>query len=163
MHGGNNVSKSCQVTVARMAPNGFYLFEIVSARRGPYLAELRPRQSSSSDATQSCSVRSPYRCGASCRTPDTSCKHLPWMSMVSRICLQAQLRGTNEANPKAGRLASQLAKQNSTKATPQTQQEERLVVSHGHPICGVATSTVADTHVKHSYPVGLIKQLSSFH
>ena len=48
-----------------------------------------------------------------------------------RICLQAQKRGTNEANPKAGKLSGQLAKQNSTRPTPQAQQEERLVVSDG--------------------------------
>jgi len=39
----------------------------------------------------------------------------------------AQRRGTNEANPKQGKLAGQLAKQNSSKPGPQAQQEERLV------------------------------------
>ncbi|KAF8872133.1 hypothetical protein CPB84DRAFT_1799897 [Gymnopilus junonius] len=39
----------------------------------------------------------------------------------------AQRRGTNEANPQRGKLAGQLAKQNSSKLVPEAQQPERLV------------------------------------
>jgi len=39
----------------------------------------------------------------------------------------AQRRGTNEANPNQGKLAGQLAKQNSSKLGPEAQQPERLV------------------------------------
>ncbi|CAA7265784.1 unnamed protein product [Cyclocybe aegerita] len=40
----------------------------------------------------------------------------------------AQRRGTNNANPNAGKLAGQLAKQNSSKPATQAREEERLVV-----------------------------------
>ncbi|KAF8203642.1 hypothetical protein BJ912DRAFT_204551 [Pholiota molesta] len=39
----------------------------------------------------------------------------------------AQKRGTKSGNPQQGKLASQLAKQNSSKAAPPAQEEQRLV------------------------------------
>jgi hypothetical protein len=56
------------------------------------------------------------------------CYH-EYLQLLHRIYLQAQRKGINEANPKAGKLAAQLAKQSTSSAAPQTQREERLVVS----------------------------------
>lgn len=47
----------------------------------------------------------------------------------SRSFIQAQNRGVNDANPKQGKLASQLAKQNSQRPDAQRTEEQRLVVS----------------------------------
>lgn len=55
--------------------------------------------------------------------------HYEYLRLLHRNHLQAQRKGINEANPKAGKLAAQLAKQSTSKAAPQTEREERLVVS----------------------------------
>lgn len=79
--------------------------------------------------------------------------HHEYLQLLYRIYLQAQRKGVNEANPKAGKLAAQLAKQSTSSAAPQTQREERLVVSEFiqcHRLPAVA-------HEQHFYPVGLTK------
>jgi hypothetical protein len=51
-----------------------------------------------------------------------------FLLLCSRTLQQAQQRGTNPSNPKAGQLAAKVARQNA-KGYAEPQQPERLVVS----------------------------------
>jgi len=86
------------------------------------------------------------------RIQAVSIYHHEYLQVLYRIYLQAQRKGVNEANPKAGKLAGQLAKQSTSSAAPQTQREERLVVSEF-----IQCHRLPVAHEQHLYPVGLTR------
>lgn len=87
-----------------------------TGRPGPSSARPDPRAAAAEAAERRLkAVSTPHRdCASS--------------SSIQKL-FQEQKRGTNSANPNRGKLANQLAKQNSQKPTHQTPEDDRLVVS----------------------------------
>ena len=94
----------------------------------------RPYSSRGRTPSSGCATQCPTRCRRGCGTTYESCEFTSCdiLAFSPDHCLilrcQAQSRGTNAANPKRGQLSAKVEANKSVRPTPESKQDERLVV-----------------------------------